>query len=209
MPLALELAAARVRTLSPRELLTHLGSTLELLTGGPVDAPARQRTIRDTLAWSCRLLRPAERRILWRLAVFSGGCTLPGVMAVGATGEARLLVVDALEGLQRNSLVSRADGDGHEARFVLLETVREYALERLREDRDEEAGARSRHAAFYADFALRLSADAGSGLARAVVQLEQEHNNLRAALRWWLHTRDARTGLRVAGALWLFWYLRG
>lgn len=198
LPLALELAAARVKLLSPRTMLGRLERRLELLTAGPRDAPARHRALRDTIDWSVELLDAGERTLFRRLSVFAGGCSLDAVEEV--CGGA----LDALGSLVDKSLV-RVEGE----RFAMLETIREYASELL--DAAGEAGdVRRAHAAHY----LHLARAAASGPAvsdRALwrATLETAHDNLRAALRFSLDDTDAPTALELSALLWRFWFERG
>jgi predicted ATPase/DNA-binding CsgD family transcriptional regulator len=198
LPLAIELAAARIKLLSPTTMLVRLEHRLELLTSGPRDAPARHRALRDTIGWSVDLLDEQERTLFGRLSAFVGGCTLEAVEEI-CGGE-----LDALGSLVDKSLV-RVDGE----RFGMLETIREYAGELLRAS--AEAGeVRRSHAAHY----LRLAQAAASGL-RATDQatwrttLETDHDNLRAALRFSLDAGDPATALELCTALWRFWFERG
>ncbi len=220
LPLALELAAARLTLFTPRALLTRLERRLPLLTGGAHDLPARQRTLRDTLAWSYDLLAPAERALFRRLAVFVGGCTPEAAVAVcddGSGGAAGAGVLAGLASLVEQSLLRRAEGEGagQEARVGMLETIREYATEFL-EGSGEAAERRRRHAAHYA--ALAEAATAGAVEARPAAtewrgwlgRLEREQGNLRAALAWAGAGADADAlGLRLAAALTPYWALRG
>ena len=214
LPLAIELAAARVKVLSPEALLARLTNRLRLLAGGPRDAPDRQRAMRDTVAWSHDLLSPEERALFRRLAVFSGGFTLEAAEAVGAAaGDPG---VDALEGvasLVDKNLLRREEGAAGESRFGMLETVRDYALERLTDSGEADATHRA-HAVHFLDLAEQadrrsLSAEESAWLAR----LDAELANLRAALAWALERGEAEPTpdlpLRLAGALWLFWFMRG
>lgn len=209
LPLALELAAPRIRTLSPGELVAQLANRLDLLSGGPIDAPARQRSLRSTLDWSYDLLPPHSQLLLRALSVFAGGCTFEAVGAVCVPeGEPSFNLVDTVDALQRNSLVQRVEPPGRKARYSLLETVREYARERL--EAEAEAGeVRRRHARYFADLGLTTAAQLdGPGQATAAALLEEEHDNLRAALQWLLEF-DAEAALLLAGPLWMFWYMRG
>ena len=202
LPLALELAASRLRVLSPQMLLERLGRALPLLVGGPRDMPARQRTLTATITWSHDLLDAAEQRLFRRIAVFVGGFTLDAAEAVCGDAELGPAVLDGIESLLEKSLVGRHGG----ARLRLLETVREYAVERA-SAAGELAELRRRHAAYYlgvAEAAEFASVDAPSWLQR----LEVEHNNLRAALRWALE-HEPLTALRLGSAIWRFWYARG
>ncbi len=210
LPLALELAAARVRVLPPPALLARLEHRLMLLTGGASDLPARQRTLREVLAWSDSLLNPGEQTLFRRLAVFAGSCGLPAVAAVcNAGSDLQMDVLDGIEALQRNSLLLLAEAAEGEPRFVMLETIREYAFERLAESYEEEA-LRREHATYYLQLAEEGARHRyGAGQVLWLDRLEQEHDNLRAALQWYADTRNAEMGLRLAAALWTFWYIRG
>jgi hypothetical protein len=207
LPLALELAAARTRVLSPAALSVRLERRLPLLTGGVQDLPTRQRTLRDTIAWSYDLLRPNEQALFRRLGVFVGGCTLAAAEAVANLDEP----FDVLEGMAAllDASLLVADEQDAEPRYSMLETVREYGWERLIES-GEEAATRDRHARAFLDLAERY----GLGVVDAADPerhglLEREHDNFRAALAWSRKTADHDTLLRLAGALVYFWYLRG
>jgi len=213
LPLAIELAAARARSLPPRALLTRLESRLKLLTGGARDLPARQQTLRGAIDWSYNLLEAGEQRLFARLGVFAGGCTLEAAEALRApdddAGGPEIDALDGLASLVDKSLVREAEGAEGEPRYGMLETLREYALERLAAGGDEDA-ARRAHALYYLDLAERAEpeltgAEQGTWLAR----LEVEHDNLRAALTWTRDHGEVVLGLRLAGALWRFWYTRG
>jgi predicted ATPase/DNA-binding CsgD family transcriptional regulator len=223
LPLAIELAAARTRLLPPRALLARLGRRLPLLGGGPRDAPARQQTLRATLEWSHALLTPAEQALFRRLAVFAGGCTPDAAEAVcaGAAGAVPVAVLDGVASLLDKSLVQREEGPGGEARVGMLETLREFAAERL--EASGEAGALAcRHAAYYAGLAERAApALHGPAQREWFDRLERERDNLRAALRWSAETAEAAAGapeagpataglgLRLGQALFWFWLIRG
>src|SRR5215207_4909116 len=195
LPLAIELAAARVRMLPPPALLARLDKRLPLLTGGARDAPERQRTLRDTIAWSHDLLAPEERVLFRRLAVFAGGCTLEAAEAVGNQDGA----LDAFGGLERlceHSLVRQDVGPGGQPRFVMLETIREFGLERLAES-GEEAAIRKGHAALFMELAEAAApALTGPDPGPWLDQLETEHDNLRGAL-WWAVSTDGKVGVRL------------
>jgi predicted ATPase/transcriptional regulator with XRE-family HTH domain/Tfp pilus assembly protein PilF len=233
LPLAIELAAARVRLLPPEALLARLSSQLKLLTGGARDAEERQRTMRATLAWSEALLTAEEQTLFQRLAVFAGGATLEAAEAVcAAPAGVEPLGLEVLEGLGRlvdHSLVQRrieeaerregsASGDGvaggSEPHIGMLHVIREYALERLEaSDGGREAEAlRQAHAAYFLALAERAEPELrGPEAAIWLERLEREHDNLRAALGW-AQTRGDRgveTGLRLVGALGWFWWARG
>jgi predicted ATPase len=204
LPLALELAAAQCKLLAPQALLRRLGSRLGLLVGGARDLPARQQTLRATLAWSYDLLETSERALFRRLAVFAGGCTLDAAAAVcDAPGHPE--VVEGLAALVDKNLL-RVEGQAEgEPRFGMLETIREYAWEWL-EASGEAKELRRRHAVYY--LALAEAAHTGVPAAERVVwfrRVERELNNLRAALGWAQEAGEAEIGLRLAGALWWVW----
>jgi predicted ATPase/DNA-binding CsgD family transcriptional regulator/DNA-binding XRE family transcriptional regulator len=211
LPLAIELAAARMRVLPPRALLSRLGRGLAVLEGGRRDQPLRQRTLRAALDWSYELLSPADQALFRRLGVFVGGFALEAVAEVcdpdGALG---IDPLGGIESLVEKSLVRpiRAAGS-QETRFGLLETIREYALEQL-DTHGERPLVRARHAQYYlsgADVAFgRISSAHQAAWLR---NLELEHDNLRAALAWCRETRQPELGLRAAGLLAWFWQVRG
>jgi non-specific serine/threonine protein kinase len=208
LPLAIELAAARVRLLPPEALLTRLERSLPLLTSGARDAPARQRTLRDTIAWSYDLLPATDQALSRRLSVFVGGWTLEAAEAV-TSPDGALDVLEGLGDLVERSLVRRVDDGGGEPRFGMLETIREFGLERLAESGEEEA-TRKRHAAW--SMALAELADPhmlGPGQESWLDRIETEHANLRAALDWFERDGEPASFLRLAGALRFFWYVRG
>ncbi len=207
MPLALELAAARIPMLSPAGLLRRLERRLDLLTGGASDLPERQRTLRDTLAWSYELLDEAERTLFRRLSVFVGGWTLESAEMV-CSGE-HLPAVDVLNvlgSLTDKSLVQRLGGPIAEPRFGMLESVREYGLEQL-EACGETAAARRRHLDWCLALAERLAPERFDPAQAAILKHEQD--NLRAALDWAREHREVALGLRMAGALAGFWWVNG
>jgi predicted ATPase/class 3 adenylate cyclase len=207
LPLALELAAARVKLLPPPALLTRLERRLPVLTGGPRDLPARQRTLRDTIAWSHDLLSPQEQTLFQRLSVFAGGSTLEAVEAV-ANPDGGLDTFAALAALVDHSLLRQSEGADGEPRFVMLETIREYGLERLAEhDADV---LRESHAHYYLALAERLRPRIDSREGKTVLaRLDAEHPNLRAALTWAIEQGDADIGVQLGAASWKFWYVRG
>jgi non-specific serine/threonine protein kinase len=215
LPLAIELAAARVRALPPPALLTRLERRLPLLTGGARDLPERQRTLRDAIAWSHDLLDPRERTLFRRLAVFAGGFTLDGAEAIGGEwGDAGLAaspppILDLIASLVDKSLLRQEDGSAGEPRYTLLETVREFGLEQLDLHGESEDAGR-RHAAWY----LALAEQAAPALLGAeqrewAERLDGEYANLRVALAWLLAHDEAVAALQLAGSLILFWFLRG
>ncbi|MDQ3897163.1 MAG: helix-turn-helix domain-containing protein [Actinomycetota bacterium] len=210
LPLALELAAARARSLSPNNILARLDDQLAFLAAPVGDLPERQRSIRQTIAWSHQLLSTPELTLFRRLAVFSGGFTLPAVEAV--CDPARKLSADPLaqvEALHDSSLIRLVEGQGDEPRFGLLETVREFALEEL-ERAGELDALRQRHASFFARWAEEGAERFFGPAARDwLEEIENERGNVRAALESCIYRADAETGLRLAGGLWTFWYVRG
>lgn len=252
LPLAIELAAARIKVLPPQAMLSRLTHRLHVLTGGARDLPARQRTLRAAVAWSYHLLDAEEREVLCALAVFAGGCTLTSLAAVaGAPGsrrlptpevdpasrehrngqpppaplespaplrtaavtegvgrEAEVWVLGPLGRLLDQSLVQREPGAGDGQRFRLLETVREFAQERL--EANDEAAVRRRHAAHF----LALAEEAEVQLTRSAQsawlnRLEQEHANLREAVAWLVENGETEQVLRLGGALMRFWMVHG
>ena len=207
LPLAIELAAARVSHLSPGAILARIdrqrSARFALLTGGPRDAPPRLRTMRDAIAWSHDLLTDAERSAFCRLAVFVGGFTIEAAAAVCAAEEWDAL--DTVRSLRAKSLVRDERDSRGEPRFGMLETIRAFGLERLAASGDEDE-ARQRHAAWALAFAVHAGARAKSPDDDVWLQrLEREHANLRAALAWCKEQGDAPHALRLAGALWPFW----
>jgi predicted ATPase/DNA-binding CsgD family transcriptional regulator len=206
LPLAIELAAARIKLLTPRALLARLMSRLETLTGGAHDLPARQQTLRNTIAWSYNLLHEGEKTLFARLAVFAGGWSLEAAEIV--CGEnLSVAVLDGLASFMDKSLIQQTGEDSSEPRFTMLETIREYALERLKESQQEEA-LRARHASYFTDFAER----AGNALysryrSAGLTHLEAEQNNFRSALSWSL-AGDPEPGLRLIAALGTCWRIR-
>jgi predicted ATPase len=217
LPLAIVLAAARVRVLPPEALLARLSSRLTLLTGGARDTEARQQTMRNTFAWSYGLLAPAAQVLFRRLAVFVGGCTLEAAEAVCAAPEgAEPLGLDVLEGLSmlvEESLVQQRE-EGGEPRFGMLHVIREYALEQLEADEQgrERNALRRAHAVYMMALAERAEPElTGPEKVSWLDCLEREHDNFRAALAWaQAHPRtEAEWGLRLAAALEPFWFSRG
>lgn len=210
LPLAIELAAARVRLLSPQALLARLDLPLQLLTGGARDAPARQQTMQATLAWSHALLDGAEQRLFRRLAVFVGGCTLEAMEAVCNADGALPDVLEGVASLLNQSLLQQEASMQGSPRFGMLRLVREFALELLAESGETEA-MRQRHAAYY--LALAVQADYHlwhENIASWLDRLDQEHDNLTAALDYYIsHPEGAESGLQMAGSLWRFWEMRG
>jgi predicted ATPase/DNA-binding NarL/FixJ family response regulator len=211
LPLAIELAAARMRVLPPRALLSRLSRRLVVLDGGPLDQPARQRTLRTALDWSYELLSPEEQMLFRRLGVFVGGFGLEAVAEV--CDPDTLLSIDPIRGVEslvEKSLVrhTRATGPG-EQRFGLLETIRDYALEQL-DIHSERETLEARHAAYYLGGAeVVISHISSAHQAAWLRSLELEHDNLRAALAWCQTTGTPELGLRAAGLLAWFWQVHG
>jgi predicted ATPase/class 3 adenylate cyclase/DNA-binding CsgD family transcriptional regulator len=208
MPLAIELAAARVRALSLEEILGSLHDRFRLLTGGGRTAVRRQQTLRASVDWSHALLTEPERVLFRRLAPFMGGFDLAAARAVaGGTEVERYQVVDQLTLLVDKSLVV-ADDSGGRMRYRLLETVRQYALEKLGESGEGDAG-RARHRDHYTAMAALLDAPAASGHQRRVEQIEIEIDNLRAAFAWSRENFDTELALQIASSLQPLWLTRG
>jgi predicted ATPase/DNA-binding XRE family transcriptional regulator len=204
LPLAIELAAARIRVLSPDELLIRLVSRLPMLTGGGRDLPARQRTMRSTIAWSYDLLGDEEQRLFRRLAVFAGGWTLNAAEAVIGAGD-DLDVLAGMEALVAASLVLETPHRDVDRRFTMLETVREFGLERLA-DSGEEAAVRDFHARHVAEQvdAFRFDIE-GPQRAVALTRMIRNLDNVRAALAWAVSRQNAEAAQRIAGPLGPFW----
>ena len=213
LPLAIELAAARSRLLAPRALLARLDQRLALLTSGPRDAPARQRTMRDAIAWSDSLLSPPLRQLFRQLSVFVGGWTLDAAEAVvdpDLVTEIDGGVFGGVAALVENSLVDESDQPDGEPRFRILETIREYALEQF-ESSPEVTTIHRRHAAWCLQLAEDCEARVRSGDAGTWIEyVEREHGNIRGALSWLLESTDPAdrtTAEMLTGALAYFWYM--
>ncbi|MFN8678177.1 MAG: tetratricopeptide repeat protein [Thermomicrobiales bacterium] len=200
LPLALELAAARIKLLPPAALLSRLQQRLTFLAGGARDLPPRHQTLRDTIAWSHGLLTPAEQILFHRLAVFAGGFTVAAMETMGD--------LEALTALADQSLLRPMAATSDEPRWTMLETVREFARECLAES-GEEDHVRRTHASHFLALAERAEPQlTGPEQTAWLDRLELEHDNLRAALAWAV-PHDPGMALRLAGALWRFWYVRG
>jgi predicted ATPase/transcriptional regulator with XRE-family HTH domain len=213
LPLALELAAARTKILPPATLAARLAQRLPLLSGGARDAPERQQTMRQAIAWSHDLLSDPEQALFRRLSVLAGGCTLESAaaLAAGLSGhDDEDGVLDGLTALVDQSLVRYEETTARgvaEPRFALLETIREYALEQL-EASGEAEGIRRAHAAYFLSLAERAEPElTGPAQAEWLRRLELEHGNLRAAMGWARDIGEGELWLRLAGALWRFWEL--
>ncbi len=206
LPLAIELAAARIKVLSPSSMRTRLRSRLQLLTGGARDMPQRQQTLRATIDWSYDLLSAAEQRLFRRLSVFVGGCTLEGAEAVCDTkGDLDLDLLDGMASIVDKSLVQQIEPAKGESRFGMLETIREYALEKL-EASGEEALTKRAHAAYCLVLAEEETTEqSGAEGAEWLERFAFEHDNFRVGLEWLTETGDAEWGLRLGAALFRFW----
>lgn len=209
LPLAIELAAARIKMLPPSAMLTRLESRLQLLTAGPRDLPERQQTLRKTIDWSYGLLNESEQKLLRRMAVFLGGGTLEAAEAVCDTrNDLAAEIFEVMSSLVDKSLVQQTDPGNEEPRFAMLETIREYCLERL-SDSGEGPATRRAHAAYCLVLAeegnpdLKETESAG-WLARCDI----EHDNFRAALDWLFQTSDVEWSFRLCAALFRFWEMR-
>jgi predicted ATPase/class 3 adenylate cyclase/tetratricopeptide (TPR) repeat protein len=210
LPLAIELAAARITMLPPKAMLQRLTSRLKLLTGGARDLPERQRTLRATIEWSYALLDEGEQLLFGRLAVFSGGRTLEAIEAIcDAEGDLPMDAFDGVSSLLDKSLLRQEEGPNGEPRFVMLETIHEFAREKLRQSAEAEQIKR-----VHAEYFLTLAEEAnpelkGPDQLQWLERLEVEHDNMRTALSWALERREAEVVLRLGGALWWFWSVRG
>lgn len=220
VPLAIELVAARVRLMPPKTLFTRLaghsggaggtGTALPLLVGGARDLPERHRTLRSAIGWSYDLMSPAEQRLYRRLGVFVGGCTSAAAQAVcNARNDLGVEVTEGLLSLLDKNLLKRKDvaGGDEEPRYVMLETILEYAAERL-----EESGESNKVKEWHAEYYLALARAAESQITGPnqkewLQTLEAEHDNLRATMRWAVEGGDVEIGVRIACGVWRFWYM--
>ncbi|HEU5348712.1 MAG TPA: tetratricopeptide repeat protein, partial [Ktedonobacterales bacterium] len=215
LPLAIELAAARTRLLSPQAMVPQLASRLSLLTDGPRDLPARQRTLRDAIGWSYDLLSPEEQTLFRRLTLFARGFTLDAATALNAAldaaldGSVSLAYLDRIASLVDKSLLRQYDDEEGESRFSMLETIREYGMEQLAAS-SELPLAQDAHTAYYTDLAEQAARSLTRADQRAWLdRLEHEHANMRIALRWAHDSQNYLMALRLAAALWRFWYVHG
>jgi predicted ATPase/class 3 adenylate cyclase/Tfp pilus assembly protein PilF len=210
LPLAIELAAARIKMLPPKAMLQRLSSRLKLLTGGARDLPERQRTLRATIEWSYALLDEGEQLLFARLAVFSGGRTLAAIEAIcDAEGDLPMEAFEGISSLLDKSLLRQEEGPDGEPRFVMLETVHELAREKLGQNADAEEIERS-----HAEYFLTLAEEAdpqlrGPHQREWIERLEAELDNMRVALSWASEREQVEVALRLGGALSWFWLLRG
>jgi predicted ATPase/DNA-binding CsgD family transcriptional regulator len=218
LPLAIELAAARVKVLPPAALLQRLEQRLPLLSGGARDLPLRQQTMRDTIGWSYDLLSPEEQALFRRLAVFVGGFTLDAAEAIGfgapdaSGGRQPYTPFDVVEGITAlidHSLLQQSAASGDEPRYRMLETIREFGLVRLAAHGEEHA-VRSAHATDILNLAEpSYEGIFALGYERILARLDAEHDNVRAALAWAEAADETELGLRLAGAMTAFWVVRG
>ena len=210
LPLALELAAARAKLLGPDAILARLERSLDLLTRGPRDLPARQRTMRSTIQWSYDLLDETEQRVFRSLCVFVGGCRLEAAAAVAdAAGGPPVDTLDTVASLLDKSMLHRDEDSDGELRLGILDTIREYGLDEMATAGELEP-ARRAHAAYYLDLAEEAASKLGGPETRVWLErVEFDQGNLRAALRNALDESDAATAVRLAAALGRFWYLGG
>ena len=206
LPLAIELAAARLKLLPPEALLVHMTDRLRVLRGGARDLPARQQTMHNTISWSYDLLAPEDRRFFRTLAVFAGGWTLEAAALVGEF--AHMEVIERLERLADQSLVRRLESE-REPRFTLLETVREFGWEQLEVHQELESVC-ARHAHYFEQLAERAEPDLAVGRFASgwFSRLDEERGNLRSALAWFITQRAAEQAMRMAGALTSYWSFR-
>ncbi|HEY0069256.1 MAG TPA: tetratricopeptide repeat protein [Chloroflexia bacterium] len=211
LPLAIELAAARIKSLSPQEILYRLASRLKLLTGAPHDIPARQSTLRRAIAWSYDLLSAEEKMLFRRMSVFASGANLQAVEDIcNLPGEPELDALEVITSLMDKSLVQKEEDEDRTTRYVMLRTIREYAREKLQES-DEENVVRKLHALYYlelAEYAEPRLTSRERGL--WLKWLWAEHDDLLAALDWsQTEAGDIELGLRLAGALGWYWHFHG
>jgi predicted ATPase len=202
LPLAIELAAARIKLLPPQALLARLSQRLGVLTSEALDVPERQQTLRNTIAWSYRLLDAQEQRLFRALSVFVGGCTLEAIEGVcmDMADEAES-ILDMVASLIDKSLLHQVEQEEEEPRLVMLETIREYGLELLEASGEAEA-IRRQHATYFLQLAEESLPKMNSAeQATWFKRLEADHDNMRAALRWTLERQEVQMGLRLAGML--------
>jgi predicted ATPase/class 3 adenylate cyclase len=213
LPLAIELAAARISLFSPHALLERVGSRLKLLRGGARDLPLRQQTLRDTIDWSYELLDTGEQRLFALFSVFLG-CKFEAVEAVASgikhLDETGVDILDGLASLVDKSLVRQVDQGIGEPRLLMLETIREYATERLEEDHEFSAAARRAHAAYFADFTQRQWERLnGHGREAALEEMESDIENVRTAWRYWRAEGNLEQLRKLTDCLWLLYDARG
>ncbi len=207
LPLAIELAAPRLVLLTPQALLARLERRLPLLESGPVDLPQRQQTMRNAIEWSYDLLSAHEQRLFRAMGVFSGGATIEAASAVYAEREENILSI--LAALVEKSLLSLSEDDEGEPRIAMLELLREFALERIKQA-GEAAQAQARMASHFLEFAVHAEAALkGANQVHWLARVEREYANIRAVLDWSVHGGHLETGMRLAGTMARFWWMRG
>ena len=211
LPLAIELAAARIRLLSPAAMATRLGDRLGLLSAGGRDLPERQRTLRGAIDWSSELLGDEQRELFARLGVFagSGEVAMAEALCVLPTDESPIAVLDGIELLAEQSLVRIAPDPHEDIRFTMLETIREYAVDRLAAS-GIEAELRERHAEAFLALVRTATGDASGTLDRGdwLDRIEDDHDNVRAALDWWIASGNHTGAATLLAAVWRFWQMR-
>lgn len=209
LPLAIELAAARIKMLSPKNLLMRLDNRLNLLVSGARDLPARQQTIRNTIKWSYDLLDDQEKRLFRWLSVFVGGFTFDHAeWLCKAMPDCRLDVLDGITSLVNKSLLKQQDRLDEQPRFTMLETIKEYGLEQLLATGEAET-VKGLHSEYFLQMAEMAESELlGKTQQDWLERLDAEHDNMRAALNWTQGSGDTETGLRIAGALWRYWLIR-
>ncbi|MCB9384756.1 MAG: tetratricopeptide repeat protein [Bryobacterales bacterium] len=210
LPLAIELAAARLRLFSPKALRERLERRLDLLSGGARDFPERHRALRQAIAWSYDLLEEEARALFRRLSAFDGGATIEAAQAVcGNDLDCEARAYESLGILTDHCLLRCEDGRDYEPRFSMLESIRAFGLEKLAE-MGEETAVRQAHAHYFLELAERLEPTlTGPRQAESFDQLDAEHENFRAAMQWTRQSGDVESGVRLGGALWRFWISRG
>jgi predicted ATPase len=213
LPLAIELAAARIRLFSPQALLDRVGGRLNLLRGGARDLPLRQQTLRDTIDWSYELLDAAERQLFGLLSIFAS-CTFEEAEAVAGGIDhldgMRMDILDGLASLVDKSLIRQVNQGRGEPRLIMLETIREYAAERLEQDAGFSAAARRAYATYFADFTKRQwKRLIGEGRETALREMESEIENVRIAWHYWVEARDLEQLTKFVNSLWLLYDARG
>jgi predicted ATPase len=209
LPLAIELAAARCRLMSPRTIATRLESGLDLVSGGGRDMPARQQTIRETVAWSVALLSDADRRVFARLGAFAGGASVAAAEWVSADSNDSTSALDALSALVDASLLMPEPAQRDDPRLRMLETVREFAMDALLRSSEKDA-VLGRHAEWYQRLAMQLEPRlTGQTQQDALSTLARDHANLGCALDWMIRSDHAEGALALAAALWRYWLVRG
>jgi non-specific serine/threonine protein kinase len=210
LPLAIELAAARIKLLPPQAMLKRMESRLKLLTGGARDLPTRQQTIRGAIAWSYDLLEADEKVLFRRLAVFVGGCSLEAAELVcNIANDLEIDILNGVSSLVDKSLLRQNENENGEIHFTMLETIREFGLEQLDSSNEAEI-IREQHLKFYLDLAEQSEPElTGCNQKDCLAKVEEENDNFRVALQFARENDEIETGLRIAGAIWRFWEVRG